>query len=83
MSIFSKDYRKFLPEKIEFPEPVKAIVQEAITATKPGRVKFKASYWPAKLHQPQRGIKPVKLEKDQAVSVIGREGITLLVVMGS
>ena len=82
MSLLNRNYRQILPQKIEFPEPVKAIVQEAITATKPGRVKYQASYWPAKLYQPQRGINTVKLEKNQPVNVIGREGITLLVVIG-
>lgn len=60
-----------------FPKPVPGIVEQTITHVRPGRVKFQSSYWPAKLYQPNGEI---ILRPQQTVMVVGREGITLLVV---
>ena len=90
MSQAKCNYRKVLPKKIEFSEPLPGIVQQEITATQPGRVKWRGSFWPAKLYQPEldiwfrsSDILETKLSKNQDVSVIGREGITLLVAVSS
>lgn len=67
----------FISYKIEFfPAPLPGIVEEAISLNTPGRVKFKSSYWPARLYQVENEI---VLCPDQFVNVIGREGLTLLV----
>ena len=58
-----------------FAKPLPGIVDETIAPDQPGRVKFKATYWPAKLF---RGY-DLTLEPGQKVLVIGRQGITLLV----
>ncbi|NEP49020.1 MAG: hypothetical protein F6K65_09400 [Moorea sp. SIO3C2] len=65
------------PDSILFPQPGVGKVERTITPTKPGRVKFKATYWPARLcdHDSQ-----VTLVPDDQVTVVGRHGITLLVV---
>ncbi|AOX02502.1 hypothetical protein BJP34_26395 [Moorena producens PAL-8-15-08-1] len=65
------------PDSILFPQPGVGKVERTITPTKPGRVKFKATYWPARLcdHDSQ-----VTLMPDDQVTVVGRHGITLLVV---
>ena len=78
MKLFYRDYQKLLPQPVKFSQPIKGIVQEVITGNKPGRVKCQASYWPAKLCESQQGV---KLEKNQSVTVVGREGITLLVAV--
>lgn len=49
---------------------------KAIAADQPGRVRFQATDWPAKLYQPT----PIGIERDRKVKVVGREGLTLLVV---
>jgi len=59
-----------------FSTPLKGTVTKAIALNAPGRVKCMASYWPAKIYQVDR---PVTLKPDQLVSVIGRQGLTLLV----
>ena len=66
------------PEKIMiFSKPGIGEVEQIITETQPGRVKFQATYWPARLHNPEYEI---TLVPNTPVTVIGREGITLLVV---
>jgi uncharacterized protein (DUF697 family) len=53
------------------------IVEKTITPTQPGRIKYQASYWPARLYSKDE---QVTLLPDDPVSVVGRQGITLLVV---
>lgn len=60
-----------------FPEPVTGTVEEAITPTQPGRVRFQATSWPARLYNSDDRI---TLTPESAVSVVGRQGITALVV---
>ena len=65
------------PTKITlFPKPGKGIVEEIISKSQPGRVNFQATYWPARLYNPEQ---EVTLLPNTPVTVIGREGITLLV----
>ncbi len=68
---FSKDKPELFPEAID------GIVDETISSMQPGRVKCLGSYWPARLYQFER---PVTLIPEQTVSVVGRVGITLLVI---
>lgn len=66
------------PKKITlFPKPGMGIIEEIITESQPGRVNFQATYWPARLYNPEH---KVILLPNTSVVVIGREGITLLVV---
>ena len=66
------------PTKITlFPKPGMGIIEEIITESQPGRVNFQATYWPARLYNPEQKI---TLLPNTSVIVIGREGITLLVV---
>ena len=68
--------QKFLRDAPEmFSKPQPGIVDETITLDQPGRVKFKGTYWPAKLF---RGY-DITLEAGQEVLVIARQVITLLV----
>lgn len=60
-----------------FPKPGKGIIEEIITESQPGRVNFQATYWPARLYNPEQ---KVILLPNTSVNVIGRQGITLLVV---
>lgn len=64
------------PRSIElFPQPYTAEVVQPIAPQQRGRVKFRASFWPARLYQAdERQLLPT-----ERVSVIGRDGITLLV----
>lgn len=65
------------PEEItRFPQPGIGKVEQTITPTQPGRVKFQATYWPARLYAPEYDV---TLMPDETVTVIGRQGITLLV----
>lgn len=60
-----------------FPTPLIGIVECAIAPNQTGRIKYKASYWSAKLY---KGDRPTAtLTPGQRVDVVGREGITLLV----
>lgn len=52
-------------------------VKQAITSSKPGRIYYRATYWPARfseLYEPQTII------PGEQVRVVGRQGLTLLVV---
>ena len=72
---------RFIQDRINiFPQQFPGIVEKAITRDRPGRVKFKNSYWPARLHQPDS---PTEILPGQLVKVIGREGITLLILPSS
>jgi hypothetical protein len=66
------------PEKITlFAKPAMGEVEQIITETQAGRVKFQATYWPARLYNPEYEI---TLVPDTPVTVIDRQGITLLVL---
>jgi membrane protein implicated in regulation of membrane protease activity len=52
-------------------------VEQQITTTQPGRVKHQGTYWPAELYQPDR---PIIILPGNTVSIVGIQGITLLVV---
>lgn len=60
-----------------FPQPLLGIVEQAIAYNQRGRVKFDGTYWPARFYNPdcQATVSP-----NQFVTVVAREGITLLVV---
>jgi hypothetical protein len=60
-----------------FPEPVQGITDRAIAYGLPGRVKYNATYWHAKLFQPDR---QVMISPGEPVSIVAIQGITLLVV---
>lgn len=53
------------------------VVEETITPEKPGRVRYRATYWPARLHNKDE---QVTLHPKDPVYVLGRQGLTLLVV---
>jgi len=68
----------FAPETIEFfPQSAIGEVEQTITLHQRGRVRFMATTWFARFYQPnaQREVLP-----GTPVKVIGREGLTLLVV---
>lgn len=60
-----------------FSQPDTGRVEESITPTQPGRVRFKSTSWPARLYclDDQSTLLPNDL-----VSVVGRQGNTLLIV---
>ena len=59
-----------------FAEQFEGKVEQTICLNKPGRVKFRGSFWKAILTHPNcRIVKP-----GEVVKVLGRQGITLLVV---
>lgn len=60
-----------------FSEPLPGITDRAIAYDQPGRVKYRGTYWSAKLYQPDRQI---YILPNEPVSIIGMDGITLLVV---
>jgi membrane protein implicated in regulation of membrane protease activity len=59
-----------------FSTPQVGVVDQMIAPNQPGRIKYQASYWPARLYQVKGSI---QLDSQQVVQVVGREGITLLV----
>lgn len=52
-------------------------VEKTITSSQSGRVKFQGSYWPAQFYYPGSHL---SANPDDAVTIVGRQGITLLVV---
>jgi membrane protein implicated in regulation of membrane protease activity len=64
------------PERIElFAQPGIGEVVQMITPNRRGRVKYRASFWPARFYfDTERPVEP-----SEQVVVIGRDGITLLV----
>lgn len=60
-----------------FSQPQVGIVEQAIAYNRRGRVKFDGTYWPARFYYSNflEVIYP-----DQLITVIGMEGITLLVI---
>lgn len=64
-------------EQIElFNQPEIGEVVQAIAPNRRGRIKFRASFWPARFYTPTEthALPP------ERVAIIGRQGITLLVV---
>ena len=69
--------RFFRADKVQFlPEPVVAWVEEQITPNQAGRVSCQGSSSPAQFYSPHTEF---RLLPNEAVSVIGTQGITLLV----
>ncbi|NJO78753.1 MAG: hypothetical protein HC827_09610 [Cyanobacteria bacterium RM1_2_2] len=67
------------PKRITlFDHPGIAEVVRVISSTERGRVKFKASFWPARFYHPSQSDDCV-LPTEQ-VTVVGIDGITLLVM---
>lgn len=63
-------------EQIElFARPELGEVVQAIAPNRKGRIKFRASFWPARFYQGADTALP-----PEQVAVVGRQGITLLVV---
>ena len=68
----------FAPSEVEiFSEPLMGIVENKITQNQPGRVKCLATYWPARFYHSNCNV---IVFPDQVVKVVGRQGITMLVV---
>jgi len=67
-----------LSKSIElFPMPVFGKVEQPITSTQSGRVQAMASFWPAQFYDPNcQAI----LVPGHSVTIVGRQGIHLLVV---
>ena len=64
-----------------FKEPKTARVERMITAHLKGRVFFEGSYWPAKVHSTAEDlVHDYAMDVSSWVTVIGRQGLTLLVV---
>ena len=71
----------FVSEKVEmFSEAVMGTVEKTITQNQPGRVKCLGSYWPARFYHSNCDV---IVFPDEFVKVVGRQGITMLVVPGS
>jgi membrane protein implicated in regulation of membrane protease activity len=67
------------PKRITlFDRPGIAEVVRAISSTERGRVKFRASFWPARFYHPSE-VGDSALPPEQ-VTVVGVDGITLLVI---
>lgn len=68
----------FAPSEVEiFSEALMGIVEKKIAQNQPGRVKCLATYWPARFFHSNCNavVFPAEL-----VKVVGRQGITMLVV---
>ncbi len=59
-----------------FPSTGTGTVAETITPEHPGRVRYQATYWPARLYRDEQ----ITLVPNDKVQVVGRQGLTLLVV---
>lgn len=66
----------FLPSADQFPIQGQGVVKSAVTSRDPGRVYFKATYWPARLAQTETVD---SLLPGDLVEVLGRDRLTLLV----
>jgi len=69
---------RFLVSKPQFfPAPIPGVITTTVTPTRKGRISFQGSFYPAQLHNPnwQEDLPP-----DTPVHVIGRIGITLLII---
>lgn len=68
----------FAPSEIEiFSEALTGIVEKKINQNQPGRVKCLATYWPARFYHSNCNV---IVFRDEVVKVVGRQGITMLVV---
>ncbi|MFB2896883.1 NfeD family protein [Aerosakkonemataceae cyanobacterium BLCC-F50] len=68
----------FVPENVEmFSEALMGTVEKTITQNLPGRVKCLGSYWPARFYHSNCDV---IVFPDDFVKVVGRQGITMLVV---
>ncbi len=76
LNCLSRQLLKISADKIEHPWQGLAEVCRTITAQRKGRVYFLGSYWPAQLAAAQS---PAMVTPGTSVTVIGRQGITLLV----
>jgi membrane-bound ClpP family serine protease len=66
----------FPPTPHWFTELAQGKVEQTITPIKAGRIRFQGSFWKAELADADhRTVKP-----NESVQVVGRQGITLLVV---
>jgi membrane protein implicated in regulation of membrane protease activity len=64
-----------------FKKPKTARVERTITARLKGRVFFEGTYWPARVYEAADGtISDYAFDVSSWVTVIGRQGLTLLVV---
>jgi membrane protein implicated in regulation of membrane protease activity len=64
-----------------FKEPKTARVERTITARLKGRVFFEGTYWPARVYEAAEDIvNDDALDVSSWVTVIGRHGLTLLVL---
>jgi membrane protein implicated in regulation of membrane protease activity len=64
-----------------FKEPKTARVERTITAHSKGRVFFQGTYWPARVYETAEGlVADHDFHVSSWVTVIGRQGLTLLVV---
>lgn len=57
-------------------ESGQGVVIQPIAPRRPGQIKFQGTYWQAELAQPSYG----KIDAGESIEVVGRRGITLLVV---
>ncbi len=70
----------FTGEPIElFPQPLLGDVEQTITQSHPGRIKFQATTWPARFYEAT--CQAIAHPHDR-VTIIGMQGITLLVRAG-
>ena len=67
----------FTPETILFPQLSTGTVEQTISSTQPGRVKFQATYWPAQFYQSDY---KETLSPNDLVAIVGRQGLNLLVI---
>ena len=68
----------FLPDRpVIFSTQTQGKVEQTITHNHPGRIECFGSFWPAQLYQKDPTI---TLLPGQSAKVVGRQGITLLVV---
>lgn len=59
-----------------FSEPAKGIADRPIAHNRAGRVKYRGTYWIAKLYQPDRQL---VIPSGDPVTIVAIQGITLLV----
>ncbi|MBD1835120.1 hypothetical protein H6F61_21100 [Cyanobacteria bacterium FACHB-472] len=68
----------FAPTKVEkLGEPIQGTVEQTIAPNQPGRVKCRATYWPARFYHPDCQTTVIS---NQRVNIVAIQGITLLVV---
>jgi len=71
-----------LPHTVElFKEQKKARVEHTITPSVKGRVFYEGTYWPARVYRAtDAAVADYAMDVSTWVTVIGRQGLTLLVV---